>query len=116
MTLLHFVWSSFAGFWAVDYEMGLMKIPGYATQRSLLEVSLPRGAAPVLVVHSLAGVFPCFHTSRSSLRYPWLTIGFSRALTSLIVPTDDANIDARLIGVRSFLCCATGSPYLAVGG
>ena len=116
MTLLHFVWSPFIGFWAVDYQMSLMKIPGYATRRSLLEVSLPRGPGLALVVHSLAGVFPCFHTSRSSLRYPWLMIGFSRALTSLIVPTDDANIDARSIGVKSSLCCATESPYSAVAG
>ena len=83
-TPLHFVWSSFPGFWAIYYERNLMKIPRYTTCRSLLKVSLSRGARPALVVHSLVGISPCFHASRSSLCFLWLTINFSRALTSLI--------------------------------
>ena len=60
-----------------------MKILGYATRHSLLEVSLSREAGFALVVHSLVGVSPCFHVSQSSLHYPWLTISSLRALTSL---------------------------------
>ena len=88
-----------------------MKIPRYVTHHSLIKVSLSHGAGPTLVVHSLAGVFPCFHASRSSLCYPWLMIGSLRMLTSLNLSTDSANVDVGSIGVRSSLNYATKSFY-----
>ena len=114
-TPLHFVWSLFVGFWLVDYKKGLMKIPGYTTRHSFLEVSLSCGVGLVFFVHSLVGVSPIFHASRSSLRYPWLMISFERVLTSLTLPTDNANVDARSTGVRSSLRCASQSSCLMMG-
>lgn len=63
------IWSLFVSFQVVGCEKGLMRIPRYPTRHSLLQAFLSREAGTTPIVHSLDGVFPCFHANRSSLRY-----------------------------------------------
>ena len=58
-----------------------MRIPKYATHRSLSWVSLSLKAGLASIARSHTDVFPYFHASWSSIRYPWSTIDFWKVLT-----------------------------------
>lgn len=71
-----FVLRLFVGFEGADFEKSPMLAFVPATLHSLVRVASFGRAETVYVDHSLVGVSPSFQAKQSSLRHPYLMIGF----------------------------------------